>query len=186
MKKMNCLFKPQVIDKIGECNSGVFPQYFAYGGGAYPERLGDGRESYFLGDVFVNMVDNATDGKCVLVVVKRCRACGFEIFADEREKDAFCVSLQNMINEMLEDTNGYFLSYDNNTLNYLLYSVNEGNDFESTIQSHINGLKKALEKYMSIIFEDIKTDYLEGTEELKQYFPEIYELRSVKIWKGQF
>ena len=57
------------------------------------------------------------------------------------EKDAFCVSLQNMINEMLEDINGYFLSYDNNTLNYLIYSTNEKSNFNIAVQAHIDGLK---------------------------------------------
>ena len=92
------------------------------------------------------------------------------------EKDAFCVSLQNMINEMLEDINGYFLSYDNNTLNYLIYSTNEKSNFNIAVQAHIDGLKKALEKHMNILFENVSTDFLNNIEAFKKYHLESREL----------
>jgi len=85
------------------------------------------------------------------------------------EKDAFYISLQRFINEMLPETNGFFLMCEDKIITYLLYTKHNDLSFEATVKNHIEGLKKTLKKYMEIAVEDVETTYIGGIEDLKNY-----------------
>ncbi len=158
----------QELDKNNQ-NSAVFYQYqrsFLLSV-LYEGKYADSNE---FGEILSEHSISIKENSKIAIISAKSKENSLSKAVISHEKDAFCVSLQNMINEMLDTLNGFFLSYENDTLKYLLYSLDESSDFDAEVENHIRGLEKSLEKYMNITFDDITTDFIGNTVDLQQYF----------------